>query len=167
MVRHKGCRPTLIRGYRSTNDPVGTGPRPYFSGIGAPGFVAYACGTILFESFPAQQESCDVRTPPDQHLAADGTVAVTGTYTCSGGPTNIILGDSVLNQKDNNVTSPSTTMPGTCDGVAHPYTIHFPAGGFFSFEPGPATFTSVWLFYDAEGNPTEAELANTPITLQH
>lgn len=101
-----------------------------------------------------------------QHLNADGTVDVVGTYTCSGGPSSILLGDSVLDQQSNNVGSPSTTIPGACDGVAHPYTIHFPAGSYFSFEPGPAIFTSIWSFYDADGNPTQAELANTPITLR-
>ncbi|MFC9432158.1 DUF6299 family protein [Nocardia sp. NPDC057030] len=101
-----------------------------------------------------------------QHLNADGTVDVVGTYRCSGGPSSILLGDSVLDQRSSNTSSPSTTIPGTCDGAAHPYTLHFPAGSYFSFEPGPATFTTVWSFYDAEGNPTQAELANTPITLR-
>ncbi|MFE9577213.1 DUF6299 family protein [Nocardia sp. NPDC006044] len=101
-----------------------------------------------------------------QHLNADGTVDVVGTYRCNGGPSSILLGDSVLDQRSYNTSAPSTTIPGTCDGTAHPYTIHFPAGTFFSFEPGPATFTTIWSFYDADGNPTQAELANTPITLQ-
>ncbi|MEU0874307.1 hypothetical protein [Nocardia brasiliensis] len=101
------------------------------------------------------------------HLNTDRSVDVTGTYTCGGGPSSIIRGDSGLYQDDAGVSSPSVTVPGDCDGAAHPYTIHFPPGSYFEFQPGPATFTSVWLFYDANGDPTEAELVNAPITLQN
>lgn len=126
--------------------------------------AALAGSTVL--AGPALAAPQVLTVEDNQHLNADGTVDVIGTYRCSGGPSNILLGDSVLDQQNDNVSSPSTTIPGTCDGAAHPYTIHFPAGSYFSFQPGPATFTSIWSFYDAAGNPTAAELVNAPITLR-
>ncbi|KAA8883899.1 hypothetical protein F3087_37250 [Nocardia colli] len=126
--------------------------------------AALAGSTVL--AGPALATPQVLTVEDNQHLNADGTVDVIGTYRCSGGPSNILLGDSVLDQQSDNVGSPSTTIPGTCDGAAHPYTIHFPAGSYFSFQPGPATFTSIWSFYDAAGNPTAAELVNAPITLR-
>ncbi|MEV6561610.1 DUF6299 family protein [Nocardia sp. NPDC051756] len=149
-----------------TSEHRSTMPRNRIAQLAIAAAAAFSGTAILAGPALADPPPPVLTVEDNQHLNADGTVDVVGTYTCSGGPNNILLGDSVLDQKNNSVTSPSTTIPGTCDGAAHPYTIHFPAGSFFSFQPGPATFTSIWLFYDADGNPTQAELVNTPITLR-
>ncbi|MVU76062.1 hypothetical protein GPX89_02245 [Nocardia sp. ET3-3] len=99
-----------------------------------------------------------------QYFNADGSVHITGTYTCTGDQIKS-LRNSQLRQGD--AKSATTTRSGllTCDGTAQDYTIDIPASGSVPFQPGPAEFSSTWQFYNDAGSHSEAQLTNIPVTL--
>ncbi|MEU7145892.1 DUF6299 family protein [Nocardia sp. NPDC046473] len=108
-----------------------------------------------------------------QHLNADGTVRITGTYTCTGGQGKV-LGSSTFSQGDGDNRTLSTfsytdKRPGllTCDGTAHQYTIDQPAPQSDPFQPGPAKILILWNLYTSDGNDSSGfELDDAPVTLQ-
>lgn len=102
----------------------------------------------------------------NQRLNADGSVTITGTYTCSGGRANSIR-SSGLRQGD--ADSSAATKPAVlviCDGTARPYKIEIPNTQSFPFVPGPAQFSTTWNLYIADGNTPTIEITDAPVTLQ-
>ncbi|MEV6279284.1 DUF6299 family protein [Nocardia sp. NPDC051832] len=104
-----------------------------------------------------------------QQLNADGTVRITGTYTCTGGPGET-YGSTTLTQGDPadatlSYTEERPSAP-VCDGTAHDYAITLPAPEVYPFQPGPARLLVLWDFYTADGNISRGELDQVTVTLQ-
>lgn len=131
--------------------------------------VAGCIGTAVLAVPASAAPSAELTAAAIQRLNADGTVQITGTYTCNGGRGKT-YGSTTLTQGDpgNDTLSYSAAGPGplACDGTAHDYTINLPEPEAFPFQPGPAKLLIIWDIYTTDGNITRAELDQVPVTLQ-
>ncbi|WP_238847513.1 DUF6299 family protein [Nocardia arthritidis] len=150
--------------YLRTAEQRATMPKNRFMNLAVASASALA-GTIMLAGPATADPTLTLTVDSNQHLNADGTEKITGTYTCTAVGRVNSTRNSYLRQGEVQPIVPASKAMVTCDGAAHPYTTDIPAPETYPFQPGPATFNITWDLYSADGS-TEVRLTDLPVTLQ-
>ncbi|PXX60868.1 hypothetical protein DFR70_10959 [Nocardia tenerifensis] len=127
--------------------------------------AAALAGTAVLAGPATADPTLELTVNSKQHLNADGSAQVAGTYTCTGVGRVNSARFAFLSQDNVQGDSPGASGLVTCDGTPHPYTIDIAAPVTFPYQFGPAIVNTTWDLYSADGS-TEVSLTDVPVTLQ-
>ncbi|MEU7141530.1 DUF6299 family protein [Nocardia sp. NPDC046473] len=139
-------------------------PRNLIMKLAVAAAAAFA-GSAMLVSPAMADPSLKLTVDNKQHINADGSAQITGTYTCTGVGRVNSARYAFLQQGNIQGDAPGGRGMVTCDGAAHPYTSDVAAPVTFPYQLGPATVNVTWDLYSADGS-TEVKLTDVPVTLQ-